>query len=159
MLFHLLIGYSPPLCCTYCHRPYGYISTPILSSTAVLFLSTDCLQALLSYACSLWEIWSWSICRLKASRMAICLAWRDSNRTLLILRRVKSVLTRSYWGESSRDAIVRARPEFLNLSAKVGKPSEARPEKSVSFTTIPEWGKHFCPEHSPIKVERTTYQY
>ncbi len=41
-----------------------------------------------------------------------------------------------------------------NLSVKVGKPTEAGPDKPASFNSIPEWGEHFFPEYSPVKVEK-----
>lgn len=42
-----------------------------------------------------------------------------------------------------------------NLFVKKGKPSEAGPDKSVSFTS--EWGEHFSPEYSPVKFEKDPF--
>lgn len=41
-----------------------------------------------------------------------------------------------------------------NSSVKVGKPPEAGPDRSVTFTSIPEWGEHFSLENAPVKVEK-----
>lgn len=44
-----------------------------------------------------------------------------------------------------------------NLSVKMGKPLEAGSDKSVSFTSIPEWGEQLSPEYSPVKVEKEPF--
>lgn len=54
---------------------------------------------------------------------------------------------------------MRTRPDFLDLFVKVGKPLEARPEKSTSFTTIPEWGEQFSPEYSPAKFAKDNLSF
>lgn len=41
-----------------------------------------------------------------------------------------------------------------NSSMKVGKPSEAGPDRSGSFTSISEWGEQFSLENGPVKVEK-----
>lgn len=47
-----------------------------------------------------------------------------------------------------------------NLSVKMGKPLEAGPDKSVAFTSIPEWGENtFLQSILPSKLKRTPFQY
>lgn len=41
-----------------------------------------------------------------------------------------------------------------NSPVTLGKPREARPTRSVSFTNIPQWREHLSTEKSPVKAEK-----